>query len=425
MNLVHHSDNSASSPEHQLVKQHQALAQAHRAAAQKASARGDFSSAKAYHAEAIKAEARAGHVKAELKKAAKPSSPILTSVTHHADTFEARPSALKSALTDSKHGAEPLVVDSAGPAVEQSYIFPYQSICSPTLLQYGLLSQPPNIQIVSPVGGSNSQNTGVQIGGYAVGALPSNETPLAIRFKSGGQQGNSPVMLLLPGQVITPHGLVEMGQKVGEKSERSGSFSGFDLGLPFGWLGGGVGTVVILKNPNARVDWHAPGEVMYHQSTYAIVAVPGAGAGPIGTPPFNYPERFPWPQAQVLAPVTAIAINQGGTPKLQIGTPTRAQLRLRVSGLATAPRVYMSWQSMNPMDVGTDGLTPAANNSYWVDTWPVDPLNASLGANGAWPYHAMPTDYLRMFADAGGLNCYDIDGPLVGKFLDIQRWGRL
>lgn len=194
--------------------------------------------------------------------------------------------------------------DQNAPAIEIPFDFPIQSIFNVAVAQYGILPQPKNAQIVQ------STLEPKTIPCYAVAAPPDNECPVAIQFYANGARGKSGVLRLTPGQIVRPHGLQGDGS--------SGSAGGFDFGLPFGWLGGGRGRLIIFKTADSYLRYIAQAggsELLFHQIALPIVAADGA------VPP-NWPRAFPWPHAesQVDASGTAQSAprDQAGKPYLTV-----------------------------------------------------------------------------------------------------------
>jgi hypothetical protein len=170
-----------------------------------------------------------------------------------------------------------------------------------------------------------------------VGLLPSSETPIAIQFSTGGQQGRSAVFRLKPGEVLWPFG---RPNGIGH----NGQFSGFQWGLPFGWLGGGSATLIVLRTADAKVTWasdHA--EVIYHRIRLKILTAAEINAltDPLSSSyigPLNWPQRFPWPAA--ISGVTGQQLNQGGQPALAV-QPTRTAMKLNLTALANPSNMRM------------------------------------------------------------------------------------
>lgn len=285
-----------------------------------------------------------------------------------------------------------------GPPNQVTFNFPFQSFCSPTLLQNALLAQPPGIPIVD-------QQVS-QLTGWGLANLPSSESPVAVEFTGGGSKGTTSPQIIFPGECFTPFGE--------HKGRPGGHFDGFKWGLPFGWLGGGVVTLALLRGPNAKRDWRGKPEILYHQATYQVqAAIPGSFSP-------NWPTRFPWVNAA--SGVTSQLVNQAGQPIISIAEPTRVMMRLRMTGLVNPASMRIVFTKMTSWDVGSDGLTPTAGQFTGVDvTWQSDPTGLLT-----WPEQVIPGDFIRNMTEAGGVAMVDTSGGvLTGAFVDVQRWGRL
>ena len=144
--------------------------------------------------------------------------------------------------------------------------------------------------------------------GWAVSLSSDSQAPVALRIKpsrSSRYQTQGSTVRLLPGQTVQPAG-------------RS-PFAGFDYGLPFGWLGGGVVRLLVSGEPGARVE---SGPVRKEILLHRIALTMGATLNTIP----NWPMRLPWTQAhsQVNSSgaATSAAVAQSGSPLLVL-TPTR------------------------------------------------------------------------------------------------------
>lgn len=292
--------------------------------------------------------------------------------------------------------------DVDAPAVEISKRYDYQSYFDATLGPAAILRQPPNDAIVP------STKKGYDLSGYALGLHPSSETPVSVQFRGGQQQGGSAVFRLKPGEVIRPFGA----------PGAPGKFSGFDMGLPFGWLGGGNATVLVFRTADATVDWIDRSELIYHRQRVVILdpaAVPTAV-------PFNWPTRFPWPHATS----GLNRLPQKGTPGLAV-TPTRTLLKLNVADLASAADMRVFFVGTDAFDelAGVTTLTnpPAAVDVIW-GTW------ASVAsANFAQQFQTLmfTGELERLGANGGGVFFVDATPGLdiAGASVDVVRYGKL
>lgn len=291
--------------------------------------------------------------------------------------------------------------DIDAPAVEISAKFTTQSYFDTTLLEAAILRQPPNEQIVP------STKKSSDLAGYALGLHPSSQTPIAVQFKGGQQQGTSSVFRLKPGEVLRPFG----------SPGAPGRFSGFDWGIPFGWLGGGNATLVVFRTSDATVDWLDRSEVIFHRTRlpiYAQASVPSA-------PAYNWPTRFPWP----FASQGTNAFSQRGTPILAV-TPTRTLATLRPAAALVASETmrmyFVGSDEFAETSTGTIPLTEAVAHDVVWNTW-----SSLASANFAtqYQYQFLPEAVTRMAANAGGVILVDLSGGLAGSYVDVVRYGVL
>lgn len=294
----------------------------------------------------------------------------------------------------------PVVPDVPASAIQLSRLFAYQSYFDDTLLEKAILVQSVNDPIVDAKREQNS--------GYAIGLHPASQTPVAVQFDLGGQQGSGAPLILKPGQVIRPHGL--------PPGSKSGSFAGFRWGLPFGWLGGGLATLVVFQTPDADVLWPGNPEIIFHRQRFQIQD----GAALPANAPKNWPIRFPWTQA-----VTgAGSFPQKGAPIIAI-EPTRTLLRLRLDTLAAPEDVRMIYQETQDLDLTAAGAviaTPVTCHDFTWGTW------APFGAgNLAAQFPALFLSDLgfKLGADDGGVVFASNGGTLVSEYMDCVRFGKL
>lgn len=300
-----------------------------------------------------------------------------------------------------------MLPDVLSPAQQVSRVFPFQSFFDSSLLHRAIAVQRQNEPIVYP--------DEVQIPGYALGLHPSSQTPIAVEFRVNEQRSSSGTIILKPGQFVRPYGI--------PAGQRRGSFSGFRWGLPFGWLGGGLATLVIFSTDDAFVRWSETTEVIFHRIRF-MIKNPGAVATPF---PFNWPIRFPWPHAERGG--TTPPISQRGSPSIAV-TPTRIIHSLRLSSLA-APAVYrMLWQGSNdfglaPSPIHGNPDEPVTTEAVWDEiSWGT---YAPTGVPGIseFPIAERTGVFMRLAADEGGVELVSTDPALQGAFVDIVRYGRL
>ena len=302
----------------------------------------------------------------------------------------------------------PITGEQNAPALEVTEIFPYQSYFDDTLLEKAILAQPPNEGIVPSTLGK------IDLSGYAVGLHPSSETPVAVRFKTGAQQGASPVFRLKPGEVLRPH-----GRPGGPES--SGQFSGIEWGLPQGWLGGGAANLILFRTADANVCWGDCNEIAFYRTRMAILQ---PAAVPVGSlAPKNWPGRFPWAFAQF----GSSALNQRGRAALSLH-PTRTLLRLRATSLAAPAdvRILFFGADVLAQNGAVPPVTSLTDVGFMDMTWgSFAAFGVGLGLT-AQPTQMLTGQLERISCNVGGIVMMDISGgALNGLFCDVVRFGRL
>jgi len=305
-----------------------------------------------------------------------------------------------------------IMPETGSPAQQMSRFFVNQSFFDDVLRERAILPQRPNEPIVA------STFKEEQVPGYAIGLHPASETPIAVQFKVGGQKTSSQALILRPGQIVRPHGQ--------PKGVVDGSFSGFAWGLPFGWLGGGLATILVYQTPDADGAWIGNSEVAFHHSRYQIVA---PGALPANAPT-NWPLHFPWTQALQ----GAGSIIQTGKAAIAITSPTRLIMRLRLPSLAAPATMRFVFQVTSDFDrdgAGAPILTPVGFVEF---TWPSYAASGGAGNLGTqFPYFELAGPIIRFGTDGdtpnpplGGMQLMDTSGgALTGAFVDITRFGHI
>jgi len=296
------------------------------------------------------------------------------------------------------------------PALEVTEIFPYQSYFDDTLLERALLPQAPNEGIV------DSENITpfkkIDLSGYAVGLHPSSETPVAIRFKTGAQQGASPIFRLKPGEVLRPHGRPQ-------GAGASGQFSGIEWGIPQGWLGGGAANLVVFRTADAHVSWVDHAEVAFYRTRMPIydpAAVPAAIAAAK-----NWPGRFPW----AFAAAGTDSLNQRGRAALSLH-PTRTLMRLRMTALDPAASMRVMFFGADVLAQGLTGTTNLADVGFIDVTWGSFLAVGAGLAVAAQPLQMLTGELERLSCNLGGIVLMDLSGgALTDEFVDFVRYGRL
>jgi hypothetical protein len=229
------------------------------------------------------------------------------------------------------------IQQAAGNVQIKTFDFPWQSFFDTTQLGQALAVQPQNELIVPDTIQS------VATMGFGVGLHPDSQTPVALKFKGGAGVTDSQVIVLVPGQIVYPHGCAPFG--------------GFDAGLPFGWLGGGTAQLVIMKTPEAAV-WWAPGAEVVIQRQRVLIQADGA------TPTFSLglPTGFPWKNALRYNATTPTAPFPQGGGAIIAASPTRTELKLRLTTLAANALVMMLVKNSQAFDTGPGDPATLSND---------------------------------------------------------------
>lgn len=312
------------------------------------------------------------------------------------------------------------ILQKFGVVSQLSKVFAMQSYHSTTLLEKAILVQNSNYGIVNTPN-TSAVNVSIedspQVRGKGVGLHPDCQCPVAIRFASKDSR-DSKAIILAPGQVVFPFG--------GEYA-----FDGFSWGLPFGWLGGGLATLLVVPDVNYLL-WGAAAstEIVFHRVTIPINTAAAGGDARV-----NWPTRFPWPGATS----GSVPTPQPGRPSLQV-TATRVQMILNGATLPLAAQVSMR-ALMQGMDQWTDAndlpvVTKVAAEGY---VWPqfAKPGGAGNLTNAMPSITAIAPDNLLAGVGAngttqtgtaqGGVAFLDDSGAavLANAFVDCVRYGRL
>jgi hypothetical protein len=284
-------------------------------------------------------------------------------------------------------------------------LFQYQSFFDSTALEQAILTQPQGEAIISSTGRDE------EIGGYSVTLHPRSETPVAIRFKASSKEGNSYPIILTPGQSIRPFG--------------TRAFQGFRWGLPFGWLGGGLATIVVTQDKDLETHFKAePREMIFHR-TRMLVRASAFDFTAFVVPP-NWPTRFPWAGA-IRAGVSPI--NQAGASMLSV-QPTRTQLRFRQAAQALPCTVRFIFYGSNAFDLNSVGVIDATALAYEEVGVP---SIAAAGLNGAAQYPTVEVQSGLLaslgaeLAIGGGVAAISMGdgGNIDNTYVDVVRYGTL
>jgi hypothetical protein len=314
----------------------------------------------------------------------------------------------------SAQGKTNVLPDTESPVVTLSRLYPYQSYFDSTLLEKALVQQNPQ----DPIATTTKED--LQLPGYGIGLHPSSETPVAVQLRTGGKSATSSPLVLKPGMVYFPSG-----------TDRGYGFSGFTFGLPFGWLGGGMATLVIYQMPSSKSAYDTNAEVIFHRTRMKIyqpadlVAAP-AGPGQISQAPYNWPMRFPWTQALR----GTGNISQRGQATFAMVKPFKTIFALRgITTLGAAASMRVIYQGTDDFARDQNNVVSLTNPVFTDVSWPAF---ASVGAGGNLAvqnetlFFDQNTILTRLAANDGGVVMVDTSGgALTGAFVDVVRYGHL
>lgn len=246
--------------------------------------------------------------------------------------------------------------------------------------------------------------------GYALGLAPWSETPVAVEFILG-PQGKASTIILKPGQIVRPQGVDE--------------FTGFNYGIPTGWLGGGASSLCVFKTREADVKWNGiQSEIIFHRYTTTILE--GVGAGIALTPPtyVNLPTRFPWIKNNRFVSGT-LSEAQNGQGAISISEVTKMLLRLNYDGdISAGNAASVVFWGTDPFGIGADGLTANSADQYFQDIY--FPDNTVVPVGNRSPIVSLSKEFGSIPANQWGFAIYAPAGsPLVGKTVNVVRYGRL
>lgn len=271
-----------------------------------------------------------------------------------------------------------------------------------------LIANPPGTQIISKVSRNDS--------GYSIGLAPWSESPVAVSFKVGGQNGTSQPLILKPGQIMRPQGKAS-------GATRAVNFNGFEYGLPAGWPGGGLVSLFVFPSPDAEVKWDATfNQVLFHCQQLQIRitdTVPPASLK-------NWPVRFPWADGARYDATNNVALEQDGKAALSIVETTRVMLRLRGNiALANPEACRACLWGTDAFEHAADGLAVNQSQGYFYDfAWPGNQVVAGMAAND--PIVDLPTSFFGIGGSLAGLTLDVADGSVLeDAIVDVVRYGRL
>lgn len=311
----------------------------------------------------------------------------------------------------------PVIAEGRSAPVPVTHRFAIQSLFDQAAVSNGsqrVLVQPNNQEIVN----AQVRNDA----GYSLGLAPWSQTPVAVRFKAGGSTGGSGVMILKPGQIVKPQGKAPPGR---DGKQTPSNFNGFEFGLPFGWLGGGLATLFVFGSADAEMKWDATNaEVLFHCQQVRVrensldPPVPAQGTAA------NWPVKFPWTKLFRNDIVSGGALQQQGQPSMAIVETTRVVLRLRQPAQNNYENCRAVLWGTDQFDHLVDGLAVDTSlNGFYDFSWP-NPV-----ANGYLPHMPVVNLPTWLFANGGDDAIFTLEAPtgstLIGADVDVIRFGRL
>lgn len=300
-------------------------------------------------------------------------------------------------------GAAAMDLGVYSPCVPLAATFLLQSYLNSTDYEKGILRQNQNELIVQ------STIDSPDITGYGLGLHPSSETPVAVRLKGtkSSGPGASSVITLKPGEIFRPS---------------DGPFSGFDWGLPFGWLGGGTAQLIVFVTPEAWVDWENDNrEVLFHRVRLPIVQP--ASVATVPNSRINWPIRFPWPNA------FSVSTDQPQQGKPSIGVnPTRVVIVVRKSAdIASALTIRFLMNAVDDFALSSTNTLDTTFAVYFDAIVPTQTAPVGL-ANQTTNYPVLEYNYGPLLRGGDICRVTPVDyvaASLTGIELDIFRYGRL
>ncbi len=261
-----------------------------------------------------------------------------------------------------------------------AFNFAYQSYFDSTLLGAAILPQAPGQAIVA------STRTIAQVRGVRIGLAGNSGCPIAIRFTGKSSSG---AVILTPGMAIEP-----------------GAFEGFEYGLPFGWLGGGVGALLVAESGAATFAMGPTrNEVIFHRTRLQVQAAGAVVAPGVSQ---NWPGTFPWAHS------TSAGLNQNSSPSILV-RPTKTILRYNGALSADTPVRIYGWGSTD----FSDGV------STYVFADVVFPGTTDVN-NTPYSLAELPDAFQRLDFSNGGVLAYSLGlASLVGNFIDVIRYGEI
>lgn len=240
--------------------------------------------------------------------------------------------------------------------------------------------------------------------GYGLALAPWSESPVAVQFLSGSAS-TSAVQVLSPGQIVWPF----------KTKESTSAFSGFLVGAPIGWLGGGNVCLYVIKSPEADIRWdvRGPKELLIQRIRLQVYEFVD---GEITPGLYNWPLQFN--QGTTVSETGQTIV---GSPSLFVN-PTNVLIRIRSATVVGTETFQAIVQDDTILDTDTDGLSITSGKSV-TEFYSTPPYNI---LSGAYPLVVLTGGPLNR---VGGRNCrvdfVSTSPHLIGKYFDIERWGTL
>jgi hypothetical protein len=288
-------------------------------------------------------------------------------------------------------------------ALAENFIF--QSYFDSTLLEKALV--PNNLN-----GNGIASSTLVKrpVSGVGILLLPMSQTPVAVLpVSASGNAATQSAVVLKPGEVYYP----------------GTAFTALEYGVPYGWLGGGVAYIVVLKDMLGDVSAAGSPEIIVQRQRMLIQA----GNYDPATLPENWPARFPW-----LSAVNANAQAQQGAPFLAPSF-TRTSFRLRIASLQAQGTVRLIVSGSEDFDQGYTAAGAAtsydaATTSGTFYDIAFQSFTASGAQVGGVALAEFPIQVLDKYSslpggDSASALLVDLAANVAGTYVDVVRYGTL
>jgi hypothetical protein len=291
-----------------------------------------------------------------------------------------------------------------GTAIQLVDNFPLQSYFDSTLLSAAIIPSSANGNGIASSTLRNRPHEGI-----GIALLPTSQAPLAIvpTMESGASAGAA--VVLKPGEVYYP----------------GAPFKALQYGLPFGWLGGGLVHLLILRENFGDVLFTGNPEVVIQRQRMPVRA---PASNPASIAP-NWPLTFPWLNA-----INNLGGSQPGAAVFSV-TPTRIALRLRSAppGAGGVLRLF-SWAT-DDFDAQNTALDVASTyDALGTSASILDVAFPSVTASAFQVGGVTVAEFPLVMYTANALRCggpsavvalVDIGSVYANAYVDIVRYGVL